>query len=370
MFSFVGAGFAYLDLPFGNKAEDKMAPWNVAPTEEELKSVLRSISAATTRSAWIVCFKLHPRQYAVVENAMTSFGLKSVQAVYWYKVNANVTGTKKFTPAVETMLIGFSAKEGGNAFNWKMDDNPTKRHNVIFAKGVTKYVAKGPDPKNRVNNAQSPMCLAATVASCFELSQGSTCFVGCAGTGSDGIGLAAEGFDVVMMESDEEQVKAIKSRLTTIGSELSRTGISLKELIHNTEGEGQFSLGLYTEHLRKQVEEAEKQSIDMAAKLMEETTCPVCTDNLAVEDQEEEEHELVKCHICKRDIHKKECSKAHPNENLFGMWVCADDCKGSQAQEEEVEAKKEAISPKKGDKKSSGKEEKAGSSSSSSSSSH
>ena len=127
----------YCDFPFGPNPTSEQ-PWNSTPDKEDVKSILTSFSAATTRQNYIVVFKCNPNDSGKMREAMAETGLKNITNLYWYKTNANVTGTQKFTPSVECLLVGFAGKNGCQAFDWTMDSNPTNRHNIIFGKALSR----------------------------------------------------------------------------------------------------------------------------------------------------------------------------------------------------------------------------------------
>ena len=203
----------YMDMKFGGRGQ--IVAWDEEPhTKEELIHFFKlfSLQHAAAFATVIVWCKVE--QVGMVSEAMTASGFHSVQTLYWYKKDQqqNMGGHLR-VPAVEVGVICYLT--GANLSNQyrnsiKLPKNPYERHNLIIGPGQRQYDR---DSEGKVINVcQKPAYLSEYFASCY-LQPSSWVFVAGSGAGGDVMGFMNAGHNVVAMENDERQMKAMMANL-------------------------------------------------------------------------------------------------------------------------------------------------------------
>ena len=121
-------GMVYWDCPFGIIP---FCEWDKVLSEEEFEEVFKQISAVIKSQTCVCIFKVHHSQMGMIEKLMLKHKFVDAHPLYWWKTDQNVVGLKRYTFAVETLMVGYLGGRAQNQFNEAgLRANPENRHNL------------------------------------------------------------------------------------------------------------------------------------------------------------------------------------------------------------------------------------------------
>ena len=156
---------------------------------------------------WIVMHK--PLDTAIVHEAMAERGYKNMSYIFWEKPNHYVEGPNtRLTPSVEMGTVGCYPDASHIKVN--ASSNPRDRPNIVRAPSVL-TLAKDL-AGNVINATEKPPGLAQWLFNTY-CPKGSTVLI--VGTGAGGCvkGAVEAGMNVIGVENDEKQFKALESEM-------------------------------------------------------------------------------------------------------------------------------------------------------------
>ena len=187
-----------------------LAPWDVLLSDSELETFGNQLSCVNKSRAFALVVSITVFDATRIRTWMIAHGFSDVHPLYVYKPKQNTTGME-WIFAVECMLVGY--KGGIRACKLTFcDATPLLRHNLLFGHQVgPKLQHAGEDAV--VNTTQKHPNVASAIGRVF-CRPGSTALVIGAGSGSEVIGLARVGVNVVGLERDPKQFRGLTDRLT------------------------------------------------------------------------------------------------------------------------------------------------------------
>jgi hypothetical protein len=153
-------------------------------------------------------------QLDMVNEAYLASGFHSVQSIYWYKKDQQQNmGAQMMVPAVEVGLLAFlmgATQSNQYRHSINLPVNPFDRHNIIVGPGQRVY-DRSTEGKV-INVCQKPAYLSEYFAARY-LSPNSWVYVAGSGAGGDVMGFMNAGHNVLAMEKDAVQLKAMMANL-------------------------------------------------------------------------------------------------------------------------------------------------------------
>jgi hypothetical protein len=209
---YVFSALFIFDMKYGLK----LAPWDLERTmPDEATAILNQLTAINKNDSCTVALWTDYRHLGEAEQVLLDSQYnKDVGPVFWYKENQNYEGASdRFTTSVEVFMIGRKKSTKDKSLNiCHMSHNPMKRHNIISGPAMTGYLtdAKG----EKINMHEKPGYLAQWMGKTFT-NKGDWAMVVGAGAGGDVFGLLENGNNVIAIERDGKQVKALEAHLVT-----------------------------------------------------------------------------------------------------------------------------------------------------------
>lgn len=202
-------GMVYWDCPFGIIP---LCEWDKVVSEEEFEIVFKQISAVIKSQTCVCIFKVHHSQMGMIEKLMLKHKFIDAHPLYWWKTDQNVVGLKRYTFAVETLMVGYLGGRAQNQFNEAgLRANPENRHNLITTKSLRKHFINA-DDELPANLAESPPELVYQLGQVHLSPMDKVLIIG-AGSGSDIIGALMNGCDVVAIENNDRQHSGCVQRM-------------------------------------------------------------------------------------------------------------------------------------------------------------
>lgn len=198
----------YFDTPFGITDES----WDVALDEQDLQKIFHQLAAVNQANHCVCVFKCKYSDLGMIKNVMEKNNFSDAHPIYWWKPDANVVGLKRYTFAVENLMVGYLGGRRNNYFNESgLRTNPENRHNIIQTPRV-RSLHKNSTDDLPLNTCESPPALAHTLAKIHCIPGDDVIIIG-AGSGSDVIGVSQAGCNVVAVEKDLRQLRGCQQRL-------------------------------------------------------------------------------------------------------------------------------------------------------------
>jgi hypothetical protein len=264
-----------MDLPYTKTADVKAstASWDRAWTPEEFDNVLAQIHAIKTGDVHVYIIKCH-----ISDVDWLSRNLKArdyvVHPHVWEKIDQSINGTHKIVPSCENIIVAVSKSAEQKDEYWKrMPVDPRSRHGLVIGP-----ICSGPERDEQqevVNRSQSPVYLSALLARRYIPEATTTVLNICMGAGSDVLGLASAGFDVIGVDNDRKMFDTTSTRLLIWqGKEKKKReaakdkSFSVKKFMKSIEeknGWGAFGVHGFME--RSAIEVAKKEAREAAALL-------------------------------------------------------------------------------------------------------
>lgn len=207
----------HFDMPY-DKIPD--TTWDEQPTQESIVEILKQVDAINSNPN-VPIFLMHkPADAGVVWAALEERGFKHITPWYWHKTDhQGQTPTVTWTSSVEQGVVAYQGNR--QVIYSKFDMDPRKRHNFIEMKSVTTLARD--DNGAIVNVTEKPPGLAKWLFEHHCL-PGSTVLIIGAGAGGCTYGATLAGCNVVAVEQDEAQFKALQRIL------VARQEAELKEM--------------------------------------------------------------------------------------------------------------------------------------------
>ena len=201
------ADLVFMDMPYGLG----VAPWDVLFSDVEMETFFTQMACINRAVSFCLMLSIVYHDAGRVRAFMMRFGFVDIHPLYVYKPQQNTTGLE-WIFAVEIMLVGYKGGIRDCQLTFQ-DMNPVFRHNLFFAHQVgSKLKYAGEDEV--VNTTQKNPNVASALGR-ITCKPGSSALVLGAGSGSEVVGLARVGVNVVALERDHKQFKALTERLTS-----------------------------------------------------------------------------------------------------------------------------------------------------------
>ena len=203
------------DTPYGvGRAE-----WDTEPLPaDDLATIFKQFEAinqapCSTAVVWADWEFIHSYK-PVFQNSCFK---KEIHPVYWHKTNQNTEGAPdRHTFAVEVFLMGRMKCNDKALDPCTLDYNPMQRHNILTGPTLSTYKRNAEGQK--INIHEKPTYLARQLATMF-CSPGDWVIVCGSGAGGEVFGCIEAGCNVVAIDKDEVQVKALCANLLTYDAE-------------------------------------------------------------------------------------------------------------------------------------------------------
>ena len=204
------ADLVFWDMPYGLL----VAPWDVLLTDVEVEEFFKQVAVINRARNHTMVLSINCKDYGRMWTFMTQNGYSDIHPLYVYKPQQNMTGMG-WIFAVEQMIVGYKGGIQNCAVTF-VDNHPLFRHNLFFGLQVgskLKYVGEDEE----VNTTQKNPNVASFIGRIL-CKVGSSALVIGAGSGSEVVGLARVGVQVVALEKDPKQFVALTLRLTAEAS--------------------------------------------------------------------------------------------------------------------------------------------------------
>jgi hypothetical protein len=198
-------GVVIFDAPYALTEE----LWDIQITTSDIISMAKQIDAVTTKhtTVWFVWHK--PRDSTIVHDSLVKRGYKEIQNFYWHKTDHYTpTQVSSYTSAMEMGSVGFLPNRV--SVGWNTELSPRERHNFIECPSVSKYTKY--ENGDIINPCQKPPQLAEWMVKHHAMPGEWILVIGSA-SGADVIGAANANMNVVCVEKDEKQFKALQKTL-------------------------------------------------------------------------------------------------------------------------------------------------------------
>ena len=184
--------------------------WDQPFQAEDLTRICNQVQAIQTNDSTIVVIFHKTSDSQMVADTLGAANYCHLQNLCWYKGETHQTKTpvSSYTNSWEIATIGFQPNR--NKVAWNMEKDPSKRHNFIECKAVTRY-HRDSDGKV-INPCQKPPDIMRWLCQ-NHLSPGSTLLVVGAGAGGEIAGAVQACCNVVAVERDTRQYDALQSVL-------------------------------------------------------------------------------------------------------------------------------------------------------------
>lgn len=195
------------DMPYGLL----VAPWDNLLTDAEVETFFQQLAVVQRSRAHTLCLGCIWHDTGRMRRFMLEHGYADIHIFGVYKPQQNTTGME-WIYALELYVVGY--KQNIRACSLTFSDmNPVFRHNVIFSHQVaSKLKYAGLDEE--VNTTQKNPNIASFLGR-ITCKAGASALVIGAGSGSEVLGLARIGVNVVALERDGKQFRAMTERLTS-----------------------------------------------------------------------------------------------------------------------------------------------------------
>ena len=194
-------------MPYGKQ----LARWDVLLSDLELETFFKNLAVINRASNHVLVLGCIWHDMGRIRAAMSANGYADMHSLVNVKPMQNTSGME-FIQATEYMVVGY--KGGVRSCQLTFSEvNPVHRHNVIYGHQV------GPKRKftgteEEVNTTQKNPNTASALGRIF-CPPGSSALVLGAGSGSEVLGLARVGVNVVGIERDAKQFRALTERVST-----------------------------------------------------------------------------------------------------------------------------------------------------------
>ena len=195
----------YWDMPYGLN----LAPWDVLLSDEELEAFFDQLAVINRARNHCLVLGAPWFEGGRLRNAMVTKGYLDTHVLSVIKPMQNTTGLS-WINATEFLFVGYKGGVKECKLSFK-DMHPLRRHNVLVGHQVgTKLLHVGTE--DEVNPTQKNPNIATTLGQIMCPPGGHALVIG-AGSGSAVVGLARAGVNVVGIERDPRQFRAVADRV-------------------------------------------------------------------------------------------------------------------------------------------------------------
>ena len=196
------------DMPYGKG----LADWDGALlTDMEVESLFQQLNVINRARNHCLVLGCVWHDVGRMRTAMAANGYLDIHPLFVYKPMQNTSGME-WISAVETLVVGY--KGGIKACNLTFKEiHPVFRHNLLFGHQVGPK-RKFPGELVEVNTTQKNPNTASALGR-IMCSPGATALLLGAGSGSEVLGLARVGVNVVAVERDSKQFRALCERVSS-----------------------------------------------------------------------------------------------------------------------------------------------------------
>lgn len=294
----------FADLPYtpAESSKPTTEPQDVSWSVADLKKVLDQAVAVTTADSPCIILKHALRHTNEYNEVLQQRQLKTTPCVYT-TANKNQSGVNHFIDCNEYFTVGTPR---GHQFHFDASIPSTHRHNILVGTACSSKRLDGDGQV--VNPAQTPTYFCQEV---LKQVLGSSpapddaVLILCGGTGSDGIGALAAGFNVHIVEKDDYQYEQMIVRLTglqdTCCTNSENTPAEALQDVVRSEGFGAFGVVNYMQRLEERAKAAEEAKGDKTAKKDKAGGASIKQGKEAASKEEKEPEHLLKCFDCNAD---------------------------------------------------------------------
>ena len=195
-------------MPYGKRVAD----WdNALLTDQEVESLFQQLGVINRARAHCLVLGCVWHDAGRMHAAMAANGYLDMHPLYVYKPMQNTSGME-WISAVETLVVGYKGGIKGCNLTFK-ELHPVFRHNLLFGHQVGPK-RKYPGELVEVNTTQKNPNTASALGR-IMCSPGATALLLGAGSGSEVLGLARVGINVVAVERDSRQFRALCERVSS-----------------------------------------------------------------------------------------------------------------------------------------------------------
>ena len=327
-----------LDIPHGDKPSPDM-PWDGSWEDDQLRNAVSVISMINARTNYIIMVKHSARQYSMVQEVAKATCTGQPQTVYYYNQSANCIGTNRFIPCMQQITIFAVGRKSLTDYEMLLEKDPGMRHGLLIGKAESNLLKRKGSRNQVVNPAQSPTWLLSNLVTSYRRNAKDWVLVGCGGTGSGNIGLAAEGINSYYVDNDRVQFDHAVARMQSLVTQCEVDKKSLAELLDHAPTDGSFGINDYEQRARLYVAEAELALEQERIDALNAATCGYC--EVEWKTQEERQGSTVaECYLCHRFLHG-DCKQPISDEVPAVVFVCKDNKCQTDAPAEETSGKEE-----------------------------
>ena len=264
----------YMDMKFGGRG--KFAAWDEEPhTLVELVHFFKLFALQHAAPFATIVVWCESKQLGMVNDAFVQSGFHSVQSIFWYKKDQQQNmGAHMMVPSVEVGLLAFltgATQSNQYRHSINLPANPSDRHNIVIGPGQRQYDRNAEGKV--INVCQKPAYLSEYFGTRY-LQPNSWVYVAGSGAGGDVMGFMNAGHNVLAMEKDAPQLKAMMANLCKYvpKTQLSKvvTVKELEEAKENPEGAPEF------QHECGQCKASQELPIDAMCSFCSTQLCQIC----------------------------------------------------------------------------------------------
>ena len=202
------------DSPYGVLDED----WDEQMTADDIETLLKQVDCVNASANYVFSVWHKPEDAKMWSHVLVERGFKNLSHFFWHKT-AHYTpqNVRSYTNSVEmgTLAVAGNVQRVG----WNMDKDPRKRHNFIEHPPVTKCHV---DADNAIiNPCQKPPAVNQWLIS-NHCGTGSTVLNIGSGAGGEVFGALIAGCNVVGVEKDERQFRALQSVIVNVADQYAK----------------------------------------------------------------------------------------------------------------------------------------------------
>ena len=193
--------------------------WDMAPTQQMLADISKQYDAVNNSQLSVIIL-WHALKHHTMVLAMLKERLYQQEIdCHWYKTDQTCVGpVSAHTLAVETFTVAFRTDR--NNYPWNLSKNPVERHNLISCPSVVNHALD--NGGQEINVTEKPAAVTKQIFA-THTNPGTWVVIVGAGAGGDVKGALMAGCNVVAVERDERQYKALCYHMKEFARRLAET---------------------------------------------------------------------------------------------------------------------------------------------------
>lgn len=193
------------DLPYNILM--KVVGWEFQVTVAFLRKVYKQVFAVNEMENWVLALMHKPTDSQIVEQSLVEAGcFQHMQHFYWYQTDqSSPTPVSSYTNSVQMGTFAFVPDR--TKVQWNVSKDPRCRHNYIACKSVTTLHRN--EENKVINPCQKPPDIMKWMCN-NHCAPGSNVLVLGAGAGGEVFGATEACCNVVAVESDPDQFRALR----------------------------------------------------------------------------------------------------------------------------------------------------------------